>query len=423
MNRIAYLYCEIAKVLRKRKVRARAAALAFAVVAAISMGSGALMAQDNNGLDSVLDAVAAGRNVSPRVSLPLQLGFARGGTALYITPEVGVNAPQGSDLYNTALSVAQGFDANFIPKNFASLPNTLPNFTSLAPDTPVRDIYVFTTQGNVLSATPTPAGPGNTNANYSPLWQVSLVAWNSGVTPTTLTSTAAVQAAAAAGQVTVTKTPIIVECSVIFSLAPGGVLPDSRIRLDAQSFAAGGAVTSKVSLPLQVGFFDGKPALYITPEVGVSEGSTFATLAHTVAGGFNSNFVTDAFTSLPGTAAVDDIFVFTNFTQGNVLASAPHPAGPTNTDPNYSPLWQVNLVSWNSRRRPRVLTSQNEILAAQSDGEVTITPGTTTGIVVECSVIFTPGGGLLPGARITSSRDRDGDEAINYPQWYGQRLE
>jgi hypothetical protein len=28
--------------------------------------------------------------------------------------------------------------------------------------------------------------------------------------------------------------------AVIFSLAPGGVLPDSRIRLDAKSFANGG---------------------------------------------------------------------------------------------------------------------------------------------------------------------------------------
>jgi hypothetical protein len=201
--------------------------------------------------------------------------------------------------------------------------------------------------------------------------------------------------------VTVTKTPIIVECSVIFSLAPGGVLPDSRIRLDAKSFAAGGAVTSRVSLPLQVGFFNNEPALYITPEVGVSIGSSFASLAQTIADGFNSNFVIQAFTSLPGTAAVDDIYVFTNASQGNVLASAPIPAGPSNNNAAYSPLWQVNLVSWNPGAKPRVLTSEADILTARSDGEVTIVPGATTGITVECSVIFTPQGGLLPGARIT----------------------
>jgi hypothetical protein len=99
--------------------------------------------------------------------------------------------------------------------------------------------------------------------------------------------------------------------------------------------------------------------------------------------------------------------VFTNFTQGNVLASAPHPAGPTNTDTNYSPLWQVSLVTWNPGRQGRVLTSQNDITQASAAGDVTIAK---TPIIVECSVMFTPGGGLLPGARITR-----GEERVNEP--------
>ena len=48
-----------------------------------------------------------------------------------------------------------------------------------------------------------------------------------------------------------------------------------------------------------------------------------------IAEGFNANFIPQNFGVLPDSTAVDDIFVFTNFTQGNVLASAPHPAGPT----------------------------------------------------------------------------------------------
>jgi hypothetical protein len=50
-----------------------------------------------------------------------------------------------------------------------------------------------------------------------------------------------------------------------------------------------------------------------------------------------------------------------------VLASAPHPAGPTNTDANYSPLWQVSLVTWNPGRQGRVLTSQNDVTDAASE--------------------------------------------------------
>jgi hypothetical protein len=339
----------------------------------------------------------SGNSPTPRVDLPLQVGFARGGTALYITPEVGVDPSAGPDIVNTAQTIAKGFNANFIPTNFATLPGSAA----------IRNIFVFTKQGNVLSATPTPPGPGNTNANYSPLWRVNLVTFNPEVTPTLLTSTAAITDAENANQVTVTPTPIIVECSVIFSLSPGGLLPGTKVILDAPSASAGGTVITRGILPLQRGFFDGATALYITPEVGVPPGSSFTSLAQTVAEGFNSNFVPTAFATLPGSGAVDDIFVFTDGTQGNVLASAPHPAGPTNTDTNYSPLWQISLVSFTNGRRRRVLKSQAAIQEAASDGDVTITK---TDIIVECSVIFTPGGGLLPDARlIRNDRDRESD--------------
>ena len=343
-----------------------------------------------------------GRPRTPRVDLPLQIGFARGGTALYITPEVGVDPTAGQETINTALSIARGFNANFIPTNFASLATLTP------PGSPaIRNIFVFTTQGNVLSATPTPPGPGNTNANYSPLWRVNLVTFNPGVTPTLLTSTGAITDAENANQVTVTPTPIIVECSVIFSLSPGGLLPGTKLILDAPSASAGGNVTTRGILPLQRGFFDGATALYITPEVGVPPGSSFTSLAQNVAEGFNSNYVPTAFASLPGSGAVDDIFVFTDGNQGNVLASAPHPAGPTNTDTDYSPLWQISLVSFNNGRTRRVLKSQAAIQEAATDGDVTITK---TDIIVECSVIFTPGGGLLPDARlIRNDRDQESD--------------
>jgi hypothetical protein len=161
----------------------------------------------------------------------------------------------------------------------------------------------------------------------------------------------------------------------------------------------------RVSLPLQTGFFDGATVLYITPEVGVDPNAPAALIAAAkqVATGFNSNFIPQNFGVLPGSTTVDDIFVFSNFAQGNVVASAPHPAGPTNADTNYSPLWQVSLVSWNPGRQARVLKSQADITNAAAAGDVAIQK---TPIIVECSVIFTPGGGLLPGARITGDDDQ-----------------
>ena len=171
-------------------------------------------------------------------------------------------------------------------------------------------------------------------------------------------------------------------------------------------------LSPRVILPLQVGFYNGAQALYITPEVGIDPNApaAFIAAAHQIAEGFNSNFIPASFGTLPNSPAVDDIFAFTNFTQGNVLASARHPPGPANTDTNYSPLWQVSLVAWNNGYQGRVLKSQAEIENAANAGEVTITK---TPIIVECSVIFTPGGGLLPGAKILREDDQRQDSSGN----------
>jgi hypothetical protein len=95
--------------------------------------------------------------------------------------------------------------------------------------------------------------------------------------------------------------------------------------------------------------------------------------------------------------AVDDIYHVTNFTQGNVIPSAPIPAGPGNTDPNYTPIWQLSLVTWNSGTTPYVLKSEEDVLSAQDQGLLTIVK---TNIVINCPVIYTPFGGLLPTAKI-----------------------
>jgi len=60
--------------------------------------------------------------VSPRVSLPLQVGFFNGATALYITPEVGVDPNAPAAIIAAAKQVAEGFNSNFIPQNFGSYP-------------------------------------------------------------------------------------------------------------------------------------------------------------------------------------------------------------------------------------------------------------------------------------------------------------
>jgi hypothetical protein len=384
---------EVTRALRKSKFNVLAGMLVLSGMAGISVQP--LKAQNENRLDRVLAQFADSGKIQAGANLPVQQGFANGGVAIYITPEVGVDP--NSSFVSTAQGIAKGFNANFIPALWVTLPGS----------PAVRSIFVFTnvTQGNVLGVLPNVAGPNNTNGGYSPLWQVSLVAWNTPASATVLTSAAAIEAAATAGQVTITSTPIIVECSVVLGIPPTGQLPGSRVDLSAPTFAAGGSVTSIANLPLQAGYFNREPALYITPEVGIGAGgSAFVATAQGIAQGFNANYVPTAFNTLNDqNGAVDDIYVFSNFTQGNVLASSPHPAGPQNTDPNYTPIWQINLVAWNSGFTPRRLTSQQDIVNAQKNKEVTIT---LAPIIVECSVIYTPSGGLLPGAEITVNNGR-----------------
>src|SRR5713226_2430111 len=99
--------------------------------------------------------------------------------------------------------------------------------------------------------------------------------------------------------------------------------------------------------------------------------------------------------------AVVPIYTVTNFKQGNVIPSAPLPTGPSSSaNSGYSPLWQVNTVTWKSSVTPYLLKSSDDVQAALADGKVTIAK---TNIVVNCPVIYTPLGGLLQGVSVTSS--------------------
>jgi len=148
--------------------------------------------------------------------------------------------------------------------------------------------------------------------------------------------------------------------------------------------------TPYVILPLVQCWYKGKVAYYIQTE------ASDPTLAQQQ----DVNYVPRLSNAISA-GAVDDIYHVTNFAQGNVIPSAPIPAGPSNSDPNYTPLWQVSTVTWNSGTTPYVLTSEEEVLDAQSRGLVTIDK---TNIVVNCPVIYTPFGGLFPNSRIIGDR-------------------
>ena len=141
-----------------------------------------------------------------------------------------------------------------------------------------------------------------------------------------------------------------------------------------------------VVLPLIQCWYNGKPAYYIQTDAS----------DQSVAADQGVNFVPSLANAIDADA-VDDIYHVTNYSQGNVIPSAPNPTGPANSDDEYTPLWQVSLVTWRSGTKPYVLKSEEDVLDAQAKGLVDIVQ---TDIVVNCPVIYTPTGGLLPTAKV-----------------------
>lgn len=321
---------------------------------------------------------SGGDGVITKDTLPIVTGWFNGQPVQYIQTEA-------SDA-----GVATGQKVNYVPGLANAVTATSGVF---ATGQAVDDIYVFTNgvsagpQANVLPSAPMPAGATNTSSAYTPLWRVSTVTWNVPANATTLTSEAAIFAARTAGTVTITQTGIIVNCSVVSS-PTGGTLANVTIH------SAVGTAGATVTFPTVTGWFNGRPVRYIQTEasdagVAAGQGVNF------VPGLANLTTVTN--TVFPAGKAVDDIYVFTNGVaagkQANVIPSAPIPAGASNTSPDYTPIWRVSTVTWTVPANARTLTSEAAIFAAQAAGQVTITQ---TGIIVNCPVIFSPQGGLLP---------------------------
>ena len=82
----------------------------------------------------------------------------------------------------------------------------------LKPGNKLADLWSVTNgvedQYNIIDMVPGQKG-------YTPLWDVNLVTWKSGVTPRKLTSAAAVRKALKAGEVTVKEAGMVVNCPVI----------------------------------------------------------------------------------------------------------------------------------------------------------------------------------------------------------------
>ena len=146
-----------------------------------------------------------------------------------------------------------------------------------------------------------------------------------------------------------------------------------------------------IELPAVMGWFEGQVVHYVTTD------TSDAAMATDMGVNFVPRLAYALGTPAGTPNAVERIYRFTNFEQGNVLPSAPVPTGPGNKDRAYSPVWVLVMVTWRAGQQPRILRSEEEVLAAQEKGQVSLQ---TTQAVVNCPVIITAQGGALRGARL-----------------------
>ncbi|HEX6294587.1 MAG TPA: hypothetical protein VFZ46_05480 [Nitrososphaeraceae archaeon] len=139
-------------------------------------------------------------------------------------------------------------------------------------------------------------------------------------------------------------------------------------------------------LPLVRGFADGNEVFYITTEVSDKN------LANYLSNLTNSRVVYTPALKYAPVQSLANIYEFTNGIKGNGPEGfQPNVADSQPGDNNYSPLWKVNLVTWNNGVTPRELTSEVDILNGLKNKELTIKP---TDIIVNCPFVQWKDGSL-----------------------------
>jgi hypothetical protein len=191
----------------------------------------------------------------------------------------------------------------------------------LKPGNELAPIWTFTNgapgQRNIIDTVPG-------QKRYTPLWQVNQVSWTAGRSPRVLRSAAQVKKAAAAGDISIRQTAMVVNCPVL------------------------GFGQKKVA-----GFSGGDLIHYYDlGPVKVAPGNTVLPL-YTVTNGLGGQYNVARDTIAPGQTA-------------------------------YPPLWAIVKVSWKAGSTRRLLMSYAQIRRALAAGQITLKH---TSLVVNCPLV------------------------------------
>jgi hypothetical protein len=218
-----------------------------------------------------------------------------------------------------------------------------------------------------------PAAPGQIavlgsepgESDYSPLWQTVIIRWKPGVTPQVLTSDNMILGLAKKGQLTATKTAMVVNSTVTEVKGT----PVSSAAAPASMLGAGSlpAQTSQ-TLPAFPAFYDAHKDVVVVSDA----------YPKAAAGTFDANYAPSLSAVQPASQPAWYI-VRGPAAPGQIAVLGSEPG-----ESDYSPLWQTVIIRWKPGVTPQVLTSDNMILGLAKKGQLT---ATKTAVIVNAAVI------------------------------------
>ena len=137
------------------------------------------------------------------ISLPLLTAWYDGEPVHYVTTDVSDQA------------LAKEMGANYAPRLYDAVPD-YPK--PPGEKTVLERVYAFpqgTQSRNVFASKPTPVGYASDDKNYSPIWLLYKVEWKDPDQARELRSEGAIFKAKSAGLVSITRTPVVINCPVV----------------------------------------------------------------------------------------------------------------------------------------------------------------------------------------------------------------
>ncbi len=355
------------------------AGIAVAVLAGLVLApsiSNLFNAEGSHFRDKWLGSLLKLSRTNVAVDIPLIKGWYDDKEVLYISTEAS-----DRDVAE-ALTKFVGFKVTYAP----ALANTPPDA--------VANIYEF--KNGVKGSGPEGFQPNVVDSippqdKYSPLWIVNFVTWKDPTKATELKVDDEISDAEKKGLLTVETSKIIVNCPIVKwggsdeEKIPAGQmkLRDSPEVSDTSPYVGGQVLkidekAMKVTFVAHRGWAqDGSTIYYIVTDATMPDPAAMMGV-----------LLTKKTDVLLKSSAASDLFQFTNGIKGS--GPMGFQAGIAGSKPGqnaYSPMWRIQMITWNSPSNAQVLETLSDINTYHSSGKIKVEDA---GMIVNCPFIELP---------------------------------